>query len=90
MNHSVAKEAAAWSLVTCHWSRNVCKVQNVGLQVVERLLPDTEKPHAGLLQCRLLPMFSATKPLCDPGTIIHAATGGHEWCTPYFLNYLQA
>lgn len=61
-----------------------------GLQAVERQLRDKEKPHAGLLQCRLLSMFSATKPLCDPGTIIHAATGGHEWFVPYFLNYLQA
>lgn len=66
------------------------KVQNMGLQVVERQLPDKEKPHAGLLRCGLLSTFSATKPLCDPGTVVHAATGGHEWCVPYFLNCLQA
>lgn len=66
------------------------KLQNVDLQVVEGQLPDKEKPHAGLHWCRLWSTFSATKPLCDPGTIIHAATGGHEWLVPYFLNYLQA
>lgn len=49
-----------------------------------------KKPRAGLLWARLLTVFAATKPLCDPGTIIHAATGGHEWRVPYFLNYLQA
>lgn len=49
-----------------------------------------EKPHSGLLWSMLLPMFPTTEPLCDPGTIIHAATGGHEWRVPYFLNYWRA